>query len=73
MRAEHREIRELLDQIGGGIGDAASSPERLRGRFHGVMEEHNQKEEQVLYPSTDDLLGPEEADRLVRRIQGYGI
>jgi regulator of cell morphogenesis and NO signaling len=71
MRAEHREIRDLLDQIDGGIGDAASSPEGLRARFHAVMSEHNEKEEGVLYPSADDLLGPEEADRLVRRIQDY--
>jgi regulator of cell morphogenesis and NO signaling len=71
MRAEHREIRDLLEQIDGAIGDAASSPEGLRARFHAVMSEHNEKEEGVLYPGADDLLGPEEADRLVRRIQGY--
>jgi regulator of cell morphogenesis and NO signaling len=72
MRREHREIRELLDRIDGSIADAASSPEALRARFHAVMEEHNEKEEGVLYPSVDELLGPDEADLLVRRIQGYG-
>jgi regulator of cell morphogenesis and NO signaling len=72
MRAEHREIRELLDRIDGSIADAASSPEGLRARFHAVMKDHNEKEEGVLYPSVDELLGPDEADLLVRRIQGYG-
>jgi regulator of cell morphogenesis and NO signaling len=72
MRAEHREIRELLEGIAGSIADAACSPEGLRARFHGVMEEHNEKEEGVLYPTVDELLGADEADLLVRRIQGYG-
>jgi uncharacterized protein (DUF2249 family)/hemerythrin superfamily protein len=72
MRAEHREIKELLDRIEAGIADAAAPVEELRGRFHAVLADHNLKEEQILYPATDDLLGPEEADRLVSRIQLYG-
>jgi len=73
MREEHREIRELLDQITAGIGDAAASVEPLRERFHAVLGDHNLKEEQVLYPGTDDLLGREEADRLVLEMQRYGV
>ncbi len=72
MRAEHREIRQLLDEIAACIGDAAAPVERLRARFHAVLGDHNLKEEHVLYPGTDDLLGSEEADRLVRQIQRYG-
>ncbi len=71
MRAEHREIRELLDQIAGEIGNAAAPVESLRRSFHAVLGDHNLKEEHVLYPGTDQLLGPEEADRLVRSIQSY--
>jgi uncharacterized protein (DUF2249 family) len=73
MRAEHREIRELLDQIAGGIGDAAAPVDALRRDFHAVLGDHNLKEEHVLYPGADELLGPEESDRLVRSIQGYGM
>jgi regulator of cell morphogenesis and NO signaling len=73
MRAEHREIQDLLDRIASGMGDAAADVDGLRSRFHAVLGDHNLKEEQVLYPGTDDLLGPEKADRLVRQIQGYGI
>ena len=71
MRVEHREIEDLLEQIASGIGDAASEPDMLRARFHAVLGDHNAKEEQVLYPTTDYLLGAETADRLVRKIQGY--
>jgi uncharacterized protein (DUF2249 family)/hemerythrin-like domain-containing protein len=72
MRSEHREIRDLLDRIEAGIADQAAPVEELRRRFHAVLADHNLKEEQILYPATDDLLGPEEADRLVSRIQLYG-
>ncbi len=72
MRAEHREILELLEQIAAGIGDAAAPVEALRRRFHAVLGDHNLKEEHVVYPGTDRLIGAEESDRLVRRIQSYG-
>jgi hypothetical protein len=71
VRAEHREIRQLLDEIATSIGDAAAPVERLRSGFHAVLGD-NTKEEQVLYPAADGLLGAENADRLVRRIQRYG-
>ncbi len=72
MRAEHRDILRLLDAIELGIGDAAAPVAPLRASFHAVLGEHNAKEEQVLYPSVDDLLGRDGADELVRRIQRYG-
>ena len=71
MRSEHREIQDLLDRIASGIGHAAADVDPLRSRFHAVLGDHNLKEEHVLYPGTDDLLGPEGADKLVRQIQGY--
>ena len=72
MRAEHREIQELLGEIETGIADAAAPVEALRRRFHAVLGDHNVKEEEVLYPGTDEMLGAEEADRLVAKIQKYG-
>ena len=71
MRSEHREIESLLERIASGIGDAASDLDALRAQFHDVLGDHNAKEEQVLYPTTDYLLGAETADRLVRKIQAY--
>lgn len=71
MRSEHRDIEDLLERIASGIGDAASDVAPLRARFHDVLGDHNAKEEQVVYPTTDYLLGAETADRLVRKIQAY--
>ena len=72
MRAEHREIEALLGEIEARIADAAAPVESLRRSFHAVLEDHSLKEEQILYPTTDHLLGEEEADRLVTKIQGFG-
>jgi regulator of cell morphogenesis and NO signaling len=72
MRAEHREILRLLEEIELGIGDAAAAVAPLRASFHAVLGEHNVKEEQVLYPAVDQQLKDDGADALVRRIQRYG-
>jgi hypothetical protein len=37
-----------------------------------VLGDHNLKEERVLYPTTDRILGAEESDALVARIQRFG-
>jgi regulator of cell morphogenesis and NO signaling len=72
MRAEHREIENLLAGIEAGIADTASPVEALRQRFHAVLGEHNLKEEEILYPMSDSFLGVEEADYLVEQIQRFG-
>jgi uncharacterized protein (DUF2249 family) len=73
MRAEHREIEKLLEEIAGGIGDAAAHVDALRADLHRVLGEHNLKEEHVLYPTVDQRLGSEGADRMVAQIQRYGV
>ncbi len=69
MRSEHIEIRSLLRLIGEAI-PRGSSPDldRMRSRFHDVLGVHNEKEEQMLYPMTDRMLGPD-ADTLMAKIQ----
>lgn len=71
MRAEHREIESLIADIEAGIGDAAAPVDSLRRQLHAVLGDHNFKEERMLYPATDQLLGPDRADRLVERIQRF--
>jgi len=71
MRVEHREIEELIGLIEAGMADPGSKVEALRLRLHDVLGDHNLKEEQVLYPTTDELLGEKEADALVARIQRF--
>jgi uncharacterized protein (DUF2249 family) len=68
MRAEHREIEALLEKIGQALA-GSGAPLPLRAELHRVLGEHNVKEEQVLYPATDEALLPEERDELVGRIQ----
>jgi uncharacterized protein (DUF2249 family) len=71
MRDEHREIEGLLAEIEAKIEDTMAPVESLRRRFHAVLGDHNLKEEQILYPTTDHLLGRDAADRLVERIQRF--
>lgn len=68
MRHEHRRIEELLDAIGSALA-GAGTPLPLRAELHRVLGEHNMKEEQILYPMTDNCLGAEEGDALMARIQ----
>ncbi len=71
MRAEHREIEDLIGRIEAGIAERDAPVEDLRRSLHAVLGEHNFKEEQVLYPATDQLLGPDRADHLVGEIQRF--
>lgn len=71
MREEHREIETLLDKIETGIGEKDAPVEALRRSLHDVLGDHNLKEEEILYPTTDQLLGPDKADHLVERIQRF--
>ena len=69
MRIEHLRIEELLAAIGGALHGAGTSPLLLRSELHRVLGEHNEKEELVLYPMTDQSLGAAESDALVAQIQ----
>ena len=68
MRMEHLRIGKLLEAIGS-VLQGGSAPLPLRTQLHQVLGEHNEKEEVVLYPMTDQSLGAEESDALVARIQ----
>jgi len=68
MRHEHREIEGIIEAIGRALaGEGAPLP--LRSDLHRVLGQHNDKEERVLYPGTDQLLSAEERDAVVARIQ----
>jgi regulator of cell morphogenesis and NO signaling len=69
MRAEHRAIEALLEAILEVVRLPGRGAESLREQLHGVLGGHNLKEEKVLYPGIDRLLGQEESDAIVRRIQ----
>ena len=68
MRLEHLRIGKLLEAIGS-VLHGGGAPLPLRTQLHQVLGEHNEKEELVLYPMTDQSLGAAESDALVARIQ----
>ena len=69
MRSEHRAIEAELVRMREAL-DAGDSSEYATGiaTLHGLMGPHNAKEEQVLYPTPDDLLDPAERNELVDRM-----
>lgn len=69
MRDEHREILQILERIEEAIGEKGSQVDSLRRGLHTVLGNHNLKEENIVYPGTDQALTPVERDALVARIQ----
>jgi uncharacterized protein (DUF2249 family)/hemerythrin-like domain-containing protein len=71
MHVEHLEIRRLMNTVGASLRaeDLASLLEGIR-EFTTLLEEHNAKEEDVLYPMADRSFGDDrERDEIVQRMQ----
>jgi hemerythrin-like domain-containing protein len=66
MLREHAEMWQVLSQLDGllaGAGGQAADHTELRsacGELLGLLEAHNPKEERILYPQADAILGPPE-------------
>ncbi len=71
MRAEHREIRMLLEDVVRAVDDGPSAVAEPRQALRAFLSEHDRKEESILYPGADLLLSEAESDALVARIQAY--
>jgi hemerythrin-like domain-containing protein len=71
MRQEHQQIRALLDQIAVAI-DAGDTEEALDlgDTLHMLIQQHNVKEENMLYPMAENVLG-EEWTELRRKLENY--
>jgi hemerythrin-like domain-containing protein len=72
MRREHRLIENVLT----GLTEALEGRDRakfdaLHGELVAILEPHNEKEEAVIYPMTDDALDDESRSRLVAELRGY--
>ncbi|MBU6422471.1 MAG: hemerythrin domain-containing protein [Chloroflexi bacterium] len=71
MRTEHVAIRELLTACGAALA-GAGDVERSVDDLEKALSAHNLKEEQVLYPVSDHVVGgEEEREALVGRIQAF--
>lgn len=73
LRAEHREIEVLLAELERAMAEPGGPAQGLRAELERVLSHHNLKEEQVLYPGTDRLMGAEERDELVGRVQSFSL
>lgn len=73
MRMEHEQMRGLLQEMASAVANAD------QGRYLGLsetlnmlMQQHNLKEENVLYPMTDQVLAGER-DSLIRSMQAITL
>ena len=69
MRSEHQQMRGLLDQMAAAAGRGDHDELIDQGdTLLMLIQQHNQKEESILYPMAERALGPEWAE-LHRRIE----
>jgi uncharacterized protein (DUF2249 family) len=69
MRAEHRTIEALLEDVRLAAVSGVRPTETTRGDLQALLHQHDVKEENVLYPMLDRALDAQETDRLVFRFQ----
>lgn len=70
MRAEHRQMNGLLAEMDAALGKADGKAYLgLSETLLMLMRQHNMKEENILYPMSDQALAGQEAD-LVRAMEG---
>lgn len=71
MRHEHRQIEGLLEALRDDLkGDGPETPGENEALLLEMLAQHNAKEEQVLYPSIDNLLSEDECAKLIARLKG---
>lgn len=71
MREEHVEIRELLDRMSGCAAEGDRAGLLAAGdTFVTLIEQHNLKEQQMLYPMADEAFGAQ-TDDLLRKLALY--
>jgi len=69
MRHEHRQMRQLFEQMNQAV--AAKSADDYLGASETLlilMQQHNAKEEQMLYPMSDQVLAGEQ-DELINKLE----
>ena len=68
MRSEHRQIRDFLEAIHLKVQHQDPDSDAEESRLLEVLGSHNQKEEQILYPMIDRLLGNQERQEIFVRM-----
>lgn len=68
MRAEHRQIHQLLDRIQAAVEATSAEGEEAERALVDILTSHNMKEERVLYPAIDQAISDEELAAVFRRL-----
>lgn len=68
MRAEHRQIHQLLDRIQAAAEATSAAGEEAERALVDILTSHNMKEERVLYPAIDQAISDEELAAVFRRL-----
>ena len=73
MRMEHEQMRGLLQEMAGAVTNADESRYLgLSETLNMLMQQHNLKEENMLYPMSDQVLGGER-DSLIRAMEAIAL
>jgi len=73
MRMEHAQMRGLLQEMAGAVTNADESRYLgLSETLNMLMQQHNLKEENMLYPMSDQVLG-DERDSVIRAMQAIAL
>lgn len=68
MRSEHRKIGEALERLHQKIRERNTNSDFEEEQLKSLLEEHNLKEEQILYPMLDKIISTEERDRVFEKM-----
>ncbi len=68
MRMEHRLIKEALEEIHEKLSRQDFHSEAAEEKLVSVLSLHNQKEENVLYPTMDRILSSSEREEVLRKV-----
>ena len=69
MRSEHRQIRDFLEAIHRKVQRQDPESDAEESGLLKVLGSHNDKEEQILYPMIDRLLGGQECQEIFTRMK----
>ena len=69
MRMEHKMIVDYLEQIHLKIQEGSSDTDGEEASLLSTLSQHNQKEENILYPNIDRLLNPQERSEIYEKME----
>jgi len=71
LRAEHEQVGMILGEIARDLGKGGRAVDERHQALRQILNDHNRKEELILYPGTDRLLTAAESDALVACVQSF--